>query len=437
MKGLNRRLFIERSIGAVAGVAAVGAGKAAANDKVIVGVMGLGGRGTFLAEEFAERADCEVAYLCDVDTRRLARAREAVERVQGQPVKLVQDFRKVLDDQDVNVLVNATPDHWHCLASVMACQAGKDVFVEKPMTHRLWEGQEMIKAAKRYARVIQVGMQSRSAPYVKAGLEYIRSGKLGDVRTVRVFNMMQHPLSTQGPDQPEPDELDYDLWCGPAPKPPYNPTRRWLNFSDYSCGPIPGDAVHQLDLARCLMGDPAYPKTVSHVGGIYVLKDGRDTPDTQYATYEYENFTLVFEAALWTPYMKKISMDIRNEDRFPEWPFCSTRIEVLGTEAMMYFGRHGGGWQVYGADNQLMAQSYGRPADREHIDDFIRCIRSRAVPSADVEQGHYSVLLCHLANIAWQVGNKSLTFDAKTESFLDSPEANGFIKHQYRAPWTL
>jgi predicted dehydrogenase len=438
MGTLNRRAFMGQSMGAVAAVTAERkAGSVSANDKVVVGVMGLGGRGSYLAERFAERPDTEIAYLCDVDSRRLARSREAVEKTKGRPVKLVQDFRRVLDDPGVHVLVNATPDHWHALGSIMACQAGKDVYVEKPMAHNIWEGRRMIEAARQYGRVVQVGMQSRSAPYVKAARDFVQSGKLGEVRVVRVFNMMKHPRNDQGPNQPEPNELDYDLWCGPAAKLPYNPTRFWLNFSEYSCGPIAGDAVHQLDLARSLMGDPPYPKTVSHLGGIYVLKDGRDLPDTQNATFHYDDFDLLFEAALWTPYKKKISMDIRNGDLFPDWPNCATRVELLGTEGMMYFGRHGGGWQVHDADNRVIAQCYGRPADNEHVDEFLRSVRSRALPNCDVEQGHYSSLLCHLANISWKVGNQTLALDAKTETFPGSPDADRFLKRKYREPWTL
>ena len=409
----------------------------AANDKVIIGVMGLGGRGTYLAERFASRPDAEVAYLCDADTRRFGRARNVVEEVQGRRPKLVQDFRRILDDSSVDVLINATPDHWHALGTIMACKAGKDVYVEKPLAHNIWEGRKMVEAAREYKRVVQVGMQTRSAPYMKNAAEYIRAGKLGDVYLVRVFNMMQHPARRKGPDQPVPDGFDYDMWCGPAPKLPYNPGRRWLNQWEYSCGPIAGDAVHQLDLARYLIGDKPYPDTVSHAGGVNALRDGREIPDTQLATYEYDKLTLLFEAALWTPYMKKTPQSIRNSDKFPNWPFSSTKIEVLGTEGFMYLGRHGGGWQVYDSNDKLVHSEYGRQADKEHQDNFIDCIRTRNIPNADVEQGHYSVLLCHLANISYRLGNQKLRFDPKTETFVNAPEADKYLKRTYRHPWVI
>ncbi len=430
---------MKTSLGTAASLAVLGQTKsyAGANDKIIVGVMGIGGRGTYLAEKFAERPDVEVAYLCDPDKRRFARARVAVEDAQDTEPKLVQDFRKILDDKDVDVLINATPDHWHGLGTIMACQAGKDVYVEKPMAHNIWEGRKMIEAARKYKRVVTVGMQSRSAPYVHKAKAYIDSGKLGNVYLVRVYNMMQHPFQKPSPDEPAPAAFDYDMWCGPAPKRPYNPSRRWLSQWDYSCGPIAGDAVHQLDLARYLISDLPFPKAVSQVGRIDALKDGRDTPDTQLAMFEYDELTLTLEASLWTPYMKKTPSIVRDSDKLPNWPFSSTKVEVLGTEGFMYFGRHGGGWEAYNAAGDLVHSEYGRQADKEHQDNFIDCVRSRKRPNADVEIGHRTVLLCHMANISYRIGNQRLQLDAETETFKDNNQANEYIKRQYRQPWTL
>ena len=337
MRSLDRRKFMTGSLGA-ASLAMVSKGPVrGANERVVVGIMGLGGRGTRLAENFAQRPDVEVAYLCDVDTRRFGRARKLVEAAQRTRPKLVQDFRKILDDDGVDALVNATPDHWHALGTILACQAGKDVFVEKPMAHSVWEGRKMVEAEARYGRVVQVGMQSRSAPYVHRAREYIRAGNLGDVHLVRVYNMMQHPKREPVPDGPVPDGLDWDLWCGPAAKRPYNPGLYWLNHREYSCGPIAGDLVHQLDLARFLIGDPPAPRATSHQGAIYSLQDGRDTPDTQMALYEYDGLTMTMQSTLWTPYMKKTPGVVRNTDRFPDWPFSSTKVEVLGTDGYHVF----------------------------------------------------------------------------------------------------
>lgn len=438
MKSLNRREFMKGSIASATVFAAFPQGKVhGANEKVIMGVMGLGGRGTYLAEKFAQRLDVEIAYLCDPNTRLFARAREVVEEAQDTRPKLVQDFRKILDDRDVDVLVNATPDHWHGLGTIMACQAEKDVYVEKPLAHNIWEGRKMVEAARKYKRVVQVGMQSRSAAYAKKAKQYIESGELGDIYIVRVFNMMRHAMQKDTPNRQVPEGFDYDMWCGPAPKLPYNPSRRWLNQWEYSCGPIPGDAIHQLDLARYLLDDIPYPKTVSHAGGVNALRDGRETPDTQLATFEYGRLTLLFEAALWTPYMKKTPGDIRDSDRFPNWPFSSTKIEILGTKGFMHFSRHGGGWQAFDDQGESTRSEYGRQGDKEHQDNFMDCIRTRKQPNADVEIGHRSVLLCHMANISYRVGNQKLEFDPDTESFTNCDQANKYLKRTYREPWVV
>ena len=438
MGPVNRREFLRGSLGA-ATVAAVlpQQSSRAAGDKVIIGVMGLGGRGTALTKMFASRPDVEIAYLSDPDSRRLPQASQAVTQAQGKQPQTVQDFRRILDDKNVDVLINATPDHWHALGTIMACQAGKDVYVEKPMAHNIWEGRKMIEAARKYKRVVQVGMQTRSSPYARDAAEQVRSGKLGDVHLIRVFMMMQHSMMSQGSVQPVPQGFDYDLWCGPAPKLPYNPSRYWLNLWEYSCGPIPGDLIHQLDLARTLFGDKPYPDAVAHTGGVRALRDGREIPDTQFALFDYGDLTLQLEAALWAPYMKKVPMPLRDLDIFPDWPFYSMRIEVLGTKGMMYLGRHGGGWQIYDADGKVVDFRHGKQGDKWHQDNFIECIRTREKPNADVEQGHYSALLCHMANISYRTGNRKLAFDPKSETFVDAPEANKYLKRTYREPWVV
>jgi predicted dehydrogenase len=439
MGSVNRREFLKSTLGTAAMVAMLPQRQSrAANEKVRIGLMGCGGRGTAVAQMFAGRSDTQIVYVCDPDNRRSARTKQTIEKVQGKPTQVVQDFRRMLDDKNVDALINATPDHWHALGTIMACQAGKDVYTEKPLAHNIWEGRKMIKAARKYKRVVQVGMQTRSSPYAKEGVEAIRSGKLGDIHAVRVFNVMQHGMMRAGSIQPVPEGFDYDLWCGPAPKLPYNPSRAWLNQWEYSCGPIPGDAIHQLDFARMLLGDLPCPTTVSHTGGVHALKDGRQVPDTQFALYEFGNdFTLVFESALWMPYMKKIPIYLRDNDLFPDWPFCATRIEIMGTKGIMFAGRHGGGWQIYDADDHVIDHRYGRQGDQWHQDNFLECIRTRARPNADVEQGHYSALLCHMANISYLVGNQKLTFDAKTETFVNAPDANKYLKRTYREPWVV
>jgi len=401
--------------------------------------MGLGGRGAYLAESFAKRGDTEVAYLCDVDTRKFARTRAIVEEAQDTQPKMVQDFRRMLDDKRVDAIVNATPTHWHALGTIMACQAGKDVYVEKPMTHDLWEGRKMIEAARKYQRIVQVGTQCRSAQYLQDAANFIRSGELGDVYIIRVLNMMQHSFEREASSQPVPvpDGFDYDTWCGPAAVLPYHPDRRWVNKWEYGCGAIPEDAVHQLDIARCLIGDKPYPDTVVQAGGVIALTDGREIPDTQLVTYEYGKLTMLFEAALWTPYLTKTPDERRNKGLVPNWPLNATRIEVFGTKGFMYFGRMGDGWQVCNEKGEMGTTITGHETDHEHQTNFIDCVRTRKRPNADVEQGHYSTLLGHLANISYRVGNRKLTFDGTTETFKDAPDANAYLRRTYRKPWVV
>lgn len=434
---MKRRQFLKTSgIASVSFLLAL-RGLYGANEKIIAGLMGAGGRGSFLANAFAKRKDVEIGWICDPDTRRLGNLQKQIENTQGRKPQVGQDFRKILDDKSVDVLINATPDHWHALGTILACIAGKDVYVEKPLSHNLWEGRMMVEAARKYKRVVQVGTQSRSAPYVHLAKERIQSGKLGKIHTIKVYNMISHPFIKSRSESP-PKEVNFDLWSGPAKILDYGIARNWLNYFEYSCGPIPGDAIHQLDLARMVLGDPLPPKKISQVGEILVLKDGRDTPDTQFATFEFEDFVMTLESALWTPYMKKTPYEIRDTDVIPDWKFNGTRIEIYGTNGFMFLGRHGDGWQIFDENGKLGETKPGRQGDNEHIENFISCVRSRQKPIADVEQGHLSTMLCHLANISFKLGNQSLQFDPAKELIKDNSEANKLLKRSsYRKPWEI
>ena len=216
---------VQGGVAAALGVAGIGTAvkAAASSDQVVVGVMGVGGRGTFLTQEFASRPDVEIAYVCDVDRRKFPKAVKVVEDAKGKTPKTVGDFRRMLEDKSVDAIVCATPDHWHGLATVMACQAGKDIYVEKPASHDIWEGQKMVEAARKYKRVVQVGMQNRSSSYGRAARELIQSGKLGSVHLVRVYNMLNRTPVERTPDTAPPEGFDWDMWLGPGPLRLYNP----------------------------------------------------------------------------------------------------------------------------------------------------------------------------------------------------------------------
>ncbi len=244
--------------------------------------------------------------------------------------------------------------------------------------------------------------------------------------------------------QPIPEGLDYDLWCGPSPKLPYRPGRWFWRLWDFYVGYIMADMTHQIDLARYLIGKE-YPDTVCNAGGVYHFNDGREQPDTQFTTFEFGKLSLLFEASLWSPYMHRI-VHLKDKTKFPDWPFSATKVEICGTKGFMCFGRHGGGWQVFEGDRNVRESKavVSEPASLKfgsiidaHFDDFINCIRSRKKPKADVEEAHLSMVLCHLANISYRVGNRKLKYDGATEKFVADNEANKYLKANYRKPWVV
>ena len=438
---MNRRTFLQSTALATAALGANGSAKAqGANNRVILGFMGAGGRGSFLAQEFAKRDDLEIRYIADPDTRRVEASAAGVEKESGARPKALQDFRHMLDDKEVDGVVMATPDHWHSLGAILACQAGKDVYVEKPTSHSIWESRKMIEAARKYKRVMQVGAQNRSAEYCQKAFEYIRSQDFGDVHFVRVLNSKLRPTIGKLPDGAPPDGVDYDMWLGPAPMRAFNQNHfhyAWHWFWVYSGGDIINDGVHQMDIARWMI-DKAYPKSVTAAGGIHYYNDDQETPDTQTVSWDFDGITMAFEQSLWSPYMKKSSMEFRDRDELPNWPFNGTRIEIYGTKQIMFLGRHGDGWQVFDENEKSVAIMHGNfsTSNHDHFENFVQCIRSRDLPNGDIEKLHLSTLLCHYGNISYRLGRR-LNIDPKTEGFIDDAEANAMVRRSYRDPWVI
>ncbi len=445
MRTTNRRWFFGQTMSAAVGACALAASgpapkKASPNERVVLGCMGVGGRGTALARAFASMAECEIAWICDAEISAAEKAAKIVADLQNKEPKVTDDFRRMLDDQSVHAIINATPDHWHAPGTIFACQAGKDVYVEKPASYCIWEGRKMVEAARKYNRVVQLGTQTRSAPYAIHAVEYCRSGKLGDIHLVRVINMKSRPPVKSVPDSEPPKGFNYDLWLGPAPLRPYNRARvnNWNWYWDYSGGDIVNDGVHQMDLGHWVIGQP-YPKAVATSGARFAIKDEADDPDTQLVTYEYDNLILEFSLTMWTPYIKKTPMDMRDRDALPrDWNENATRVEVYGTKGMMMFGRHGDGWQVFDDSWSGKPFEYGRQGSDAHFANFIECVKTRKRPNADIEEGHLSTLLCHLGNISYRVGNRRLLFDGKTERFVNDEEANRLLRRPvYREPYGI
>ena len=275
MNTITRREFLESSAGTTlaAGIASTCPSRVlGANDRIVVGLMGAGGRGTQLLEWFAARPDVEVAYIADPDQSRSEACAGKIVKITGKRPVLTQDFRRMLGDRNVNAIINATPDHWHALGTILACQAGKDVYVEKPTCHSMWEGRKMIEAARKYGRVVQVGTQNRSARYCHHALEHIRSRDFGEVHLLRVQNSKLRNTIGKLTDTAVPPGIDYDMWLGPAPMRPFNMNHfhyNWHWFWVYSGGDIINDGVHQIDMTRWMSGQ-TYPKSVSSTGGIFL-----------------------------------------------------------------------------------------------------------------------------------------------------------------------
>ena len=447
---MDRRTFLGKTgtlfLGAAAGsgvLAKAGPARAdAANDKIVMGLIGMGGRGRDVGRRFCYREDVEIKYICDPDQGRIGSFPRQLQRIQNKPVEAVQDMRHIFDDPDVDAVLIATCDHWHGLGTVWACQAGKDVYVEKPASHNVWEGRKMVEAARKYKRVVQVGMQNRSAPYVQAARDLIASGALGDVPLIKVFNMKSGGRFRVPSDSEVPSGVDYNLWLGPAPERPFNKAHfhdGWKKFWRYSGGDMADDGVHQLDIARMIAGDKGFPKAVNASGGKLAFDDDREVPDTQVVSYEYDNQVMTFELTQFAPYMTKTPGEIRDSDAFPAWPQNSTRIEVYGTKQMMYLGRHGGGWQAVTGEGKVVEQQYGRHRSEEHRANFLDCIRSRQKPNADIEIGHQSALLVHLGNLGVRLGGRRLVFDGQAEQVAGDDEANSneLMKRTYREPFAI
>jgi predicted dehydrogenase len=432
----TRRSFLQETSLGVAGAAALGLtgsalGQDKADDKIVMGAIGCGGRGTFLAQSFARYKDVLVAYVCDPDEGRANAAAKGIEDATGRRPKVVSDLRKILDDDAVQAVTVGTPDHWHGPATLLALEAGKHVYVEKPCSHNLREGRLMVEAARRRSLVVQTGTQSRSGEHVKKAIGLLRDGAIGEVLVAKVWNSQLRGNIGRGAPSDPPKGLDYDLWLGPIPQMPYQSNRlhyNWHWWFSTGTGDMGNDGVHDLDLGRWGLGMEAHPSTVTAIGGKYFFDDDQQFPDTQTVIFEYfgggkaERPTkfaltkqLVFEQRIWSPYRQE---GFENGNAF------------YGTQGMLLLGK-GDGWQLYGPRNKLIDRGGATDRDRPHQRDFLDCIRNGRRPAADIEIGHLSASLCHLGNIATRLG-RTLKFDPVDEQIVGDEEAKGLLRRDYR-----
>jgi predicted dehydrogenase len=391
-----------------------------ANDDLRVGVAGIRGRGDGLANEFNDLDGVRLVALCDVDNEVLdKRVKQFKDR--DQTVAGHVDYRRMLEDKSIDIIAIATPDHWHVPMAAASIIAGKDVYVEKPMSHTIAEGRLLINLARKYGKMVQHGTQIRSTDGTIEAIEYLKSGKLGKIRMAKAINCQLRGPIGRIPDSETPPGVNYDLWLGPAQKRPFNRNRfhyNWHWFWDYGTGDIGNDGIHQIDIARWGLG-VEMPKAVSCSGGQLFYDDDHQTPDTQIATFEYDDVYLMFEMRLWTPYGLE---GHDNGDIF------------YGDEGTLSIGRNG--WQVTFKNGK---EGPGGPrGSYKHAQNFVNAVRSRNTSGlyAGVEVGHCSAALCHMANIAMRVGRR-LKFDATNERFIDDAEANARLTKQYRKGYEL
>lgn len=420
MTEMNRRGFLGRAAGSAAALSALSYARAAGqpNEKIVLGVMGVRGRGLGLVKGFSGFENVDLTYLCDPDENVIAPALKESEKRQKKTPKVEKDVRRLLDDKTLTALVIAAPDHWHALATIWACQAGKHVYVEKPISHNLIEGRRMVEAARKYDRVVQVGTQRRTASFVKSAAEYIRAGKLGKVPFARTWIAGSRPNIGRKPDGPVPAGVDYDLWLGPAPARPFNPNRfhyQWHWFWDYGTGELGNNGIHGLDLIRAVL-DLDAPERVTCGGGKFFYDDDQQTPDTQIATFEFPKTCVVWEQRIWA----------KTGNEGQGWG-----VAIHGEKGVMLFNDRS--WRIVDGPE---ASDKSPDLEKPHLGSFLDCIKTGGRPSADVEEGHKSTRLCHLGNIALRTGH-ALRFDATTETCLDDPEANRLLGRTYRPPFTL
>ena len=415
---MNRRGFL----------ASAAATAMAASDRVNIAIIGVRGRGKALARSFTAVPGVEILYLVDVDSRVVPPVAEAVEKASGKRPKVVGDLRRALDDKSIDAVAIATPDHWHAPAAILACEAGKDVYVEKPCAHNYREGRLMVDTARRTGRIVQHGTQARSRTSTIQAIEIAKSGKIGKVLMAKAWNVQKRKNIGHLPDSPVPDGVDYQTWVGPAPFLPFNENRyhyAWHWHWNFGTGDMGNDGAHQIDQARWAL-DEEVPVEVGGAAGKLYFDDDQITPDTMTITFKYPSGKMmIFEMRIWNPY-KLEGVD--------------NGVAVYGTEGMVQIGRwaDGAGFKVFDKDGKVVTtdqESNDAGAKGEyHSQNFIDCVRSRKPPNAEIAIGFQSSLHCHLGNIVARTG-RGFRFDPRTETIPGDAEANRLLGREYRDHW--
>lgn len=416
---MDRRYFFQS---AAAGLAA--AAGAAPSDRIRIAIVGVRGRGRAIAGGFTRLPEVEIAYFAEVDANVVKPALEIVAKAGRKPPVVVTDMRRAFDDKTVDAVVIATPDHWHAPAAILACQAGKDVYLEKPCSHNIREGILLVQTARRTGRIIQHGTQGRSREITRKAIDFVHSGKLGKVLMAKAWNVQLRRDIGHKPDSSPPEGVDYDTWVGPAPWLPFNENRFHYNWHwhwNFGTGDIGNDGAHQIDMARWAL-QVEYPLEAAGMAGKIFFQDDQKTPDTMTISYRYPGGKmLLFEMRIWNPY----AMD-----------GVENGVAVYGSEGMMHIGKWDRQWgyKVFDRRGKEVVFEQATGEDEGHLKNFIECLKTRKKPNADIETGHISVVHCHLGNIIARTG-RNLRFDAATGTIPGDAEATKLTGRQYRKHW--
>ena len=440
MDQLTRRDFVKTSASATA-ASTLGFNvtnyAGSPNGTVRVAVVGLKDRGRAHTQGLLAVPNVEIAALCDVDDAQFDYHVKAVAEKGKTKPKLYKDIRKLLEDKEIDAISIATPNHWHSLMAIWACQAGKDVYCEKPMSHTLWEGRKLVEAARKHNRIVQHGSQSRSKPSIIEAMQHLREGLIGDVYMARGLCYKWRDTIGKKPDSPVPAGVDYDLWTGPAPQRPFNENRfhyKWHWNWDYGNGDIGNQGAHEMDVARWGLGVTS-PTKVSSLGGHFMFDDDQVTPNTQIASFEFDKngkkVILVFEVRHWMT-NREAGIGAGRDSN------CVGDI-FYGSKGYLVTANDGSYRSYLGKDQQPGPKSsQSATNDSAHFANFIQAMHTRKASdlNADIEQGHLSCSLIHLANISYRLG-RTVNFDAKTETIMGDKQASAMLKHNYRAPFVV
>jgi predicted dehydrogenase len=411
---------------------------AGANDRIGVGLIGSGNQGRYDLGSFIKTGQVDVVALCDVWDMRLRETLIGLD-LSSEKVKTYGDFRKLLEHKDIDAVIVATPEHWHAIPMIAACEAGKDVYVEKPISHTILEGRRMVEAANKHGRVVQCGTQQRSGEHFKKVAELLRNGRIGRVTEADTWVLrgtsVQSRMHTPYPDTEPLEGLDWDMWLGPAPYHHYNRNRHmgWGGFWETGGGELTNWAPHLIDIVHWGLAVDA-PRTVVACGGQFIAAGVFETPDTIEASYEYPG-TSVNENGFLVKFYNRAG---RGPDDH------QYGMQFFGTEGTLFINREGytiwpmdlvhDGWETFGPS--ALTTGDGTPQHQPHVENFLACVRSRQKPNSDIETTHRATSACIIGNISYKLGRK-LQWDRDKEQFVGDAEANKMLTKQYRKPWLV